>query len=69
MLDAARSEGFDGFHDQCPYKRAMTSIQSLILPWALASGRLKTVQRIEQIDIRKKICKKTCNDIETGLPG
>jgi len=65
MMDEAREKGVDVTFDQYPYSAAMTTLVTLLPPWAHEGGVEKTLERLRDLVQREKMRK----DIERGIPG
>jgi len=65
MMEAARERGVDVTFDQYPYSAAMTTLVTLLPPWAHEGGLERTLERLRDPVQREKMRK----DIEKGIPG
>ena len=65
MIEAARERDVDVTFDQYPYSAAMTTLATLLPPWAHEGGMEKTLLRLKDSSQREKMRK----DIEQGIPG
>jgi N-acyl-D-amino-acid deacylase len=65
MIDAARRRGLDVTFDQYPYTAGMTSLATLLPPWAHEGGVPSLLQRLASPVERRRIRR----DMETGRPG
>ena len=65
MMEEARERGVDVTFDQYPYSAAMTTLATLLPPWAHEGGMEKTLERLRNPSQREKMRK----DIEQGILG
>jgi N-acyl-D-amino-acid deacylase len=65
MISEARIRGVDATLDQYPYEAGMTSLATLLPPWAHEGGMQMLLDRLRSPEARKRMA----GDIETGLPG
>lgn len=65
MMEDARNRGVDVTCDQYPYEAGMTSLATLLPPWAHEGGLEKLLERLRTLEDRRRIVR----DIENGLPG
>jgi len=65
MIREARIRGVDVTLDQYPYEAGMTSLATLLPPWAHEGGMRTLLERLRSPEARKRMVQ----DIETGLPG
>jgi N-acyl-D-amino-acid deacylase len=65
MMEDARARGVDVTYDQYPYEAGMTSLATLLPPWAHEGGLEKLLERLSRPEDRTRIIR----DIENGLPG
>lgn len=65
LIEEARRRGIDVTCDQYPYLAGMTSLATLLPPWAHEGGLKKLLGRLESPDERRRIKK----DMEKGIPG
>jgi len=65
MMEDARAQGVDVTCDQYPYEAGMTSLATLLPPWAHEGGLEKLLERLRTPEDRVRITR----DIENGLPG
>ena len=63
-IEKARNESLDVAGDQYPYYWSSTPISGCMFPrWSLEGGRNKTINRMKDLEIRKKIKEETTNYI------
>ncbi len=65
LIEDARSRGIDVTCDQYPYLAGMTSLATLLPPWAHEGGLKKLLERLESPEDRRRIRK----DMENGILG
>ncbi len=65
LVEDANLNGLNVTFDQYPYKRGMSNLPTALPPWVLEGGREKSLERIKEPTIQKKII----NDIEKGIKG
>jgi N-acyl-D-amino-acid deacylase len=65
LIEEARRRGIDATCDQYPYLAGMTSLATLLPPWAHEGGLKKLLERLKSPEERRKIRK----DMEKGIPG
>lgn len=65
MIEDIRKKGVDITCDQYPYTAGMTSLATLLPPWAHEGGLEKLVERLKSPEERRKIRL----DMEKGIPG
>jgi N-acyl-D-amino-acid deacylase len=65
LIAAARRRGVDVTCDQYPYLAGMTSLATLLPPWAHEGGLDQLVERLRSSEERRRIRQ----DMEAGLPG
>jgi N-acyl-D-amino-acid deacylase len=65
MMEEARERGVDVAYDQYPYSAAMTTLVTLLPPWAHEGGMARTLERLRDPAQRERMRK----EIEQGLPG
>ncbi|HHZ01311.1 MAG TPA: D-aminoacylase [Tissierellia bacterium] len=57
LLEKAREKGIDMTVDQYPYNSASSTLRAILPPWAQTGGVEKTIKRLEDPILRKKIVK------------
>ena len=55
LMEEARSEGLDVTCDVYPYTAGSTTMTSLLPPWALEGGITRTLERLKDPDLRRRI--------------
>jgi len=65
LMEEARDRGVDVTCDQYPYKAGMTSLATLLPPWAHEGGLEMLVKRLKDPEQRRRMRR----DMEQGLPG
>ncbi len=65
LIDAARQRGVDVTFDQYPYLAGMTSLATLLPPWAHEGGLDQLLARLRSAEDRERIRR----DMAAGLPG
>ncbi|NHJ24876.1 MAG: D-aminoacylase [Candidatus Lokiarchaeota archaeon] len=65
LVEEANLKGLNITFDQYPYKRGMSNLPTALPPWVLEGGREKSLERIKDTAIQKKIIA----DIEKGIKG
>jgi len=65
MMEEARMRGVDVTCDQYPYEAGMTSLATLLPPWAHEGGLERLLERLRRPEERERMRR----DIEQGVPG
>jgi N-acyl-D-aspartate/D-glutamate deacylase len=65
LMEEARERGVEVTCDQYPYKAGMTSLVTLLPPWAHQGGMNKLLERLRSPEEREKMRR----NIEEGIPG
>jgi N-acyl-D-amino-acid deacylase len=65
MMEESRGKGVDVTYDQYPYEAGMTSLATLLPPWAHEGGMEELLNRLKTPEDRNRMVR----DIEKGLPG
>ena len=64
LIEEANQKGLNITFDQYPYNRGMSNLPTALPPWVLEDGKEKSLERIKDPVLQKKIIKDTENGIE-----
>ena len=65
LFEAARAKGINVQASVYPYTRGNNNLSSIIPPWAHEGGKARLLERLNDIDVRKRMKL----EIENGVPG
>ena len=65
LFEAARAKGINVQASVYPYTRGNNNLSSIIPPWAHEGGKARLLERLNDVDVRKRMML----EIENGVPG